>query len=439
MKKISLAFLILFLFSCKKEVYIVDERTPDWTEESHSNNVDPNYGIVLNQTKVNKIHIVFTAQEWQDMQKNLQEIRDNGYEDQPAYFPVDFHFNGKQWYEVGIRYKGNSSLKNVPDGKLPFKFNFDFFEDKYPEINNQRFYGFNKLAFGSGYLDESLMKDKTASDVFRSFGVPATRSSFYEVYIDKGDGEYQYFGSYTAHEIVEDTFLKNYFGSESGNCYKPDGWGASFGRLGFSLDVFYKKTNIESNDKSDIQKFYDVLHSTLRTSNPTQWKSNLEAVFDVDGFLKYLAVNNTIQNWDSYGRIAHNYYLYNDPKMGKFRWIIWDCNLAFDEGPAIFKSLTFEMNEVNNFLWPLIGYIKDDNAYKATYKSYVKDFYSTTFATSRMSSIISSQQSLLTPSAIKEEPGYTFLTGGVSGFNSAVTDLQNHCATRVTDARNYAP
>jgi len=444
MKKLrilSIVFLVLLAFSCRKEVFIPEEsdRPADWTRESHSNNVAPNYGIVFNQNKVNKIHIVFTAQEWSDMQSNLQEVRDNGYAEQPAYFPVDFYFNGKQWYEVGIRYKGNSTLKNVTIGKLPFKFNFDFFEDKFPEINNQRFYGFEQLVLGNGYLDESLMRDKTATDVFRNFGVPAARSAFYEIYVDKGDGNYQYFGSYIMHEVIEDTFLKNYFGSESGNCYKPDGWGASFGRFGFSLDPFNKRNNFESTDKSDIQGLYDALQSSLRISNPALWKANLEAIFDVDGFLKYLAVNNTIQNWDSYGRIAHNYYLYNDPKMGKFRWIVWDCNLAFDEGPAFFKSLTFEMNEVNNFLWPLIGYIKDDNAYKTIYKGYVKDFYTTSFAASRMSSIIANQQSLLTNSASNEETNYTFLTSGLNSFNSAVSDLQTHCANRVSDAQNYAP
>jgi len=47
------------------------------------------------------------------------------------------------------------------------------------------------------------------------------------------------------------------------------------------------------------------------------WRQNLESVFDVYGFLKYLAVNAVIQNWDTYGRMTHTYYLYDNPKKMK--------------------------------------------------------------------------------------------------------------------------
>ena len=440
MKK-TLVFGLLFvlLFSCKKEIFIENDsnRPEGWETESHSNNVEPNYDVVFNQAKVNKIHIVFTTQDWTDMQSDLATVKAGGYVVEPAYSPVDFYFNGVKWNHVGIRYKGNSSLKGAGNGKLPFKFNFDYFEDIYPEINNQRFYGFKKLAMGSGFKDESLMRDKTASDVFRDFGVPATRSAFYEVYIDKGDGEYQYFGSYTMNEVVEDTFLKNYFGTESGNCYKPDGSGATFRNNGFVASSFPNKTN-ETAGHNDIQDLFTALHSPTRLSNPTTWKSALEDVFDVDGFLKYLAVMNTIQNWDCYGNAPHNYYLYNDPIMGKLRWIVWDCNLSFSPGSGTRTSLSFEMNEVDA-RWPLIKFVIADAGYKATYKNYVKDFYTTTFTTSRMNSIISNQQNLLMNSAANEEPNYTFLTGGIGSFNAAVSDLTNHCVTRVLDAQNYAP
>ena len=80
--------VILFSYSCRKEVFVPKEddsnRPEDWTTETHSNNIDPNYGIVFNQTKVNKIHIVFTSQEWADMQSDLATVKSGGYKVEPA-------------------------------------------------------------------------------------------------------------------------------------------------------------------------------------------------------------------------------------------------------------------------------------------------------------------------------------------------------------------
>jgi spore coat protein CotH len=433
------------MYSCQKEIFVPSgSGLADWTTETHGL-VSPDYDIVFDQTKVNKIHIVFTSKEWSDMQADLADVTggssggpgEDFSEQTPLYFAADFYFNNKQWYQVGVRYKGNSSL-TAKTGKLPFRFDFDQFADDYPEITNQRFYGFKELSMSSAYLDLSLMREKSGSDLFRSFGVPAVRTSFYELYIDKGTGDYQYFGLYTMDEVVFDSFLLDYFGSATGNCYKPEGDGASFSTSGFNLDDFEKKTNTASSDKSDIQAMYNALHASTRTSNPEAWKAGLEAVFDVDGFLKYLAVNNTIQNWDTYGVMTHNYYLYNDPAMNKLRWIAWDNNEAFSSGSGNRKAVSFSMSEVGTG-WPLINYIIANADYQATYKSYVKSFVNSSFSASQMSGIYTTQKALLSTSAQNEESGYTFLTSGISSFNSAVNTLISHNTSRISAANAYAP
>lgn len=446
--------LVGFAYSCRKEIFIEEGNgLEDWTTETHSNNVAPNYDVVFEENKVHKIHIVFTAEEWAAMQADLTDITGGStgggpggggpgggggnFSDQtPLYFAADFYYEGKQWYNVGVRYKGNSSL-NSNTGKLPFRFKFDEFEDEYPEIKNQRFYGFKELSISSNYNDKSLMREKSASDLFRHFGVPAVRTAFYEIYIDKGTGSYQYFGLYTMCEVVFDSFLNDFFGSETGNCYKPDGDGAKFSTSGWNLADFEQKTN-EGSSRDDVTAMYNALHAATRTSDPAAWKSGLEATFDVDGFLKYLAVNNTIQNWDTYGKMTHNYYLYNDPTMGKLRWIVWDNNEAFSSGTGMKEALPFAMNTTTTD-WPLINYLINNSDYETQYKAYVKSFANSSFATSRMSGIYNSQQSLIMTSASNEETGYTFLTGGVGSFTSAVSTLISHNAARVAAANVYAP
>lgn len=70
------------------------------------------------------------------------------------------------------------------------------------------------------------MREKVSCDMFRDFGVPAPMTAFYEMWIDYGEGPV-YFDLYTAVEVVFETTLNKQFGSNSGNCYKPDGDGAA--------------------------------------------------------------------------------------------------------------------------------------------------------------------------------------------------------------------
>ncbi len=176
-----------------------------------------------------------------------------------------------------------------------------------------------------------MLREKVAGDVFRNAGLAGSHTAFYTVYVDYGDGPV-YFGVYTMVEEVDDTVLDTQFADDDGNLYKPEGTGASFAEGTFSEDVFVKKTNEDEADWSDILSLFAALHDDTRTTDPAAWRTNLEAVFDTDVFLKYLAVNTVIQNWDTYGRMTHNYYLYNDPDTGRLTWIPWDNNEALQEG-----------------------------------------------------------------------------------------------------------
>ena len=56
----------------------------------------------------------------------------------------------------------------------------------------------------------------------------------------------------------------------------------------------------------------------------------------MDVFLQWLAVNTVIDNWDAYGGMPHNYYLYSTAeRKGQLRWITWDHNFAFGAAPGM--------------------------------------------------------------------------------------------------------
>jgi spore coat protein H len=60
-------------------------------------------------------------------------------------------------------------------------------------------------------------------------------------------------------------------------------------------------------------------------------------VFNVDGFLRYMAVVVTLSEWDIYPYTGNNYYLFNNPSTGRFEWIPWDLAWGGDARHPLFE------------------------------------------------------------------------------------------------------
>ncbi len=444
-----ITIFLIALISCRDEGPDSENQTgvlelediPDWSQATHSNDVDPNYTNVFRQNEVLRIDIKIDPDNWMtmldDLQSNLSSTGNGGPGGGPAGFsdfdPVwvtsSVFFEGLEWYKVGIRFKGNSSLHSTYRSgiyKLSFKLDFDQFEDEYPIINNQRFYGFKQLNLKNNFEDASMMREKVGSDLFRSFRLVSSQASFCELYVDFGEGS-QYFGVYTLVEEVDDTVLDSQLGSDSGNLYKPDGDAASFAGGTFDESEMEKKNNEEEADYSDVQALYDVINSSIRNSDEEQWRQQLESIFDVDVFLKWLAANTAMQNWDTYGLMTHNYYLYNNPENNLLTWIPWDNNESLQDG-KMGGALSLSLNEVNQN-WPLIRYLLDVPEYKQKYEKNLESFVTTVFPSDQMVPLYESYYNLLKNYAYAEESGYSFLSGD-SDFDRAVEELMSHVQSR---------
>ncbi|WP_428654857.1 CotH kinase family protein [Runella sp.] len=458
--------------ACKdKTVEIVPgEANSDWTTESHSNAADPNYDVVFPQNQVNTLEITMTAADWTAIKTDMQTKSGTAFgggggnpgggniggnpggngaggldiiPGDPIYVATTMKFNGKIWNNVGLRLKGNSSLSSIWRAgiyKLPFRLKMDEYEDQHPEIQDQRFYGFKEVSMSPAFSDNSLIREKVVADIFRMGGVAAARTAFYKVYINFGDG-LKYCGVYTMVEIIDDTMIKDQFGEKKGNIYKPESTFQTFVQ-----SQFEKKNNETTPDYSDVQAFVAALNSTDRTTNAAQWRTNLEKTFNVDNYLKFLAINNTIVNWDTYGAMAHNYYLYNSP-ANKLTWIPWDHNMSMtntvgggnQQGVGGGRSaVSLAMTEVGTG-WPLIRYVAADPVYYAKYKTYIRTFADTVFTTAKMNELFDKYTSLITPyvnGTEKEVAPYTNLTNTAS-FTSALAALKQHVVTRNQDVNTF--
>lgn len=416
----------------------------DWTDLTHGNNVDPDYETIFPQNQVNTLEIVLGETNWQIIRTNMKNLF--GYNfgsivsppggmpvSEPEYVPVSVKFNGKEWYKVGFRLKGNSTLgTSWRQGiyKLPFRLNFDRFEDVYPQIKNQRLYGFKELSLSPGAKDQSLLREKAGADIFRMAGIPSAQTAFYKVYINFGDG-LMYCWVYTMVEVVDDTMIKNQFGHDTGNVYKPESTFSDF-----VIDEFEKKNNKVESNYDDVVSLINTLNSNLRTQNPAQWRADLEAVFHVDHFIKWLAINSTMENWDTYGRMAHNYYLYNHP-VHKLTWIPWDNNEALS--PPGISGLTIGLETVTHD-WPLIRFLMDDPVYAQRYQEHMQQFVTDVFTTSRINTMLDDYYNLISPYIIgplEAETGKYSQLLNHNAFIQAQITLKQHVAGRIQVATTY--
>jgi spore coat protein CotH len=248
-------------------------------------------------------------------------------------------------------------------------------------------------------------------------------------------------------EVIDDTMVEDQFGDGRGNVYKPEST-----LQGFVQTLFEKKNNATAADYSDVRAFVAALNSPTRTADAAAWRAGLEATFDVDHFLKRTAVNNAIVNWDAYGAMAHNYYLYNHPTR-KLVWIPWDHNMSMTGSPGVtaagggagrpaggMQGMSLTMNEVGPN-WPLLRHLADDPVYFARYKAHMKAFNETVFTPAAMGALIDRYSALVAPHAVGatgEQPGHTYLTNP-SAFTNGVAALRSHVQARRALVATFAP
>lgn len=325
------------------------------------------------------------------------------------YIPFSLYLNGTKWFKVGVKFKGNSTMEdgwNQGSLKLPLRMLFDKFNDVYQGIDNQRFYGFRLMTFASNALDPVQIREKLAYELMGNFGIPVPKTNFAEIYIDHGSG-LTYHGLYTMIEVIEDAMIIRCFNGTIGNCYKPYGPSATLQKGKLNGTDLNRKTNKWSNDYSDVANFVDILHDENRTSNPEAWHTKLEEVFDVDGFLKWLAANTVIHNWDAYGISDQNYYLYHNPQNDKIVFIPWDVSESFD-GRDMSEVHAIDQSNISNE-FPLIRFLIDDTYYYKIYKNHVKDFNENIFVPSAVNSRIDELFNLVQDKILNEKEGYTII------------------------------
>lgn len=221
---------------------------------------------------------------------------------------------------VGFRLRGNTSRLAE---KKSFKLSFNDF------VPGREFYGVDKMNLNGEHNDPSIIRSKLCWDLYEKIGMKASRASHIQVFIND-----TYYGLYISIEHIDDEFLQKHFSDDSGNLWKCH-YPARLDYLGddpelYKLEnngqrVYELKSNEEEDDYSQLARFIDLINNT-----PTvMMADSLEAVVDVKGILKYLAVNVLTGSWDDYWYGKNNFYIYHEPSEDRFYIIPFDYDNTF--------------------------------------------------------------------------------------------------------------
>ena len=275
---------------------------------------NPDTGYLFDDTVVPRIDIFINEEDLSTI-LDINNLQSNDEYEADFYFSKDGQID--TMLNVGFRLRGNTSRNAA---KKSFKVSFNAFE------KGRKFYGVEKMNLNGEHNDPTILRSKICWDLFNMVNVPASRSSHVALYIND-----EYRGLYIHVEHVDEEFLQKRFYQAHGNLYKclwpadlhykgnnPDNYKfMSGGRRTYDL-----KTNKEEDDYSDLAHFIDILNNTPTGELPCE----LEKVFDVDNYLKVIAIDELTSNWDGPIVNKNNFYLYFNPGDQRFSYIPYDLD-----------------------------------------------------------------------------------------------------------------
>ena len=351
---------------------------------------NPGYGSVFAQGEVSRIDIAMDAGELAEMYASNSSA---------TTYRADVAFANARRADtlrgVGIRLRGNTSLRAA---KKNLKLDLN-------EYGNLSLAKLEKLNLNGEKNDPTLLRSRLTLELYRAAGVLASRAAHVEVYIN-GD----YYGLYLNVEHVDEEFIERRFDGAVGNLYKclypatleyrgPRGEDYQYEEYG--RRVYDLRTNRDADDYADLARLMTVLHETPAT----EFECGIEAVFDVDAFLRVQAIDALTGNWDGYAYNVNNFYLYHDPATERFTYLPYDLDNTWGIDWVRRDWGTRDVNDWarRNVPRPLYERILAVQRYRDRYNFYLADYLERFFTTEHLGERIATLRALTAP-AVRRDP-----------------------------------
>ncbi len=261
-----------------------------------------------------------------DWEKELADFKNTDVE-VPAKVTVD----GKTYRDVGVHFRGMSSFGMVGEGrKRSLNLSFDFAD------GDQQIAGYRTLNLLNSHEDPTFLRLVLFNQIARDY-LPAPKANFARVVIN---GES--WGLYVSAQQFNRDFVKEWYGTTKGARWKVPGSPGARGSLAYlGEDAEQYKRIYEIKTKDDAKSWTDLIHlcKVLNETPADKLEEALAPILDVDGALKFLALDIALINNDGYWIRTSDYSIYEDEK-GRFHILPSDANetFAMPGGPGFGRS-----------------------------------------------------------------------------------------------------
>ncbi|MFT5821436.1 MAG: hypothetical protein ACI8ZM_002689 [Crocinitomix sp.] len=362
---------------------------------------------MFDESFLHEIRITFEQEEyWDSLEYYYEQLYEFGAP--KKYMLASIEIDGTTIDSVGVREKGNVSCWGSGGVKEPFKIDFNEF------VSGTKYDGLKKLNLHNGWNDPTIMRDAVSYRFMRSAGIAAPRTSYAKVYLNN-----IYWGLYLVVEQVDDRFLKNWFENSNGNLFKCIDntsllWQGS-NMLNY-LDEFELKTNEE------IDNWDDFIHLVDKVNDLSEFEDSISTALQMNNYLRVLAADVLLYNWDSYYDNGRNFYIYYDSTAGAFQWIPWDYSLSFSPSET---NIVLHSDDWVGLPKPLVINVMDNEVYREQYFNHLCVLNENYFTLENLETYIDETHDLIVD-AIDEDTNKFFSTPIFSAnltFNLSIVDV----------------
>lgn len=237
----------------------------------------------------------------------------------PAKLTVD----GKSYGEVGVGFRGASSYFMVGAGrKRSLNISIDYAAPK------QTLYGHRTLNLLNSNTDPSFLHSVLYLHIAKEMKIPAPRANHVRVVIN---GES--WGVYVNAEQFGKEMLAEHFPSTKGARWKAPGspqGRAGLEYLGEDIEAYKRRFEMKSGGEKDWKALVRLC-KTLNETPVEDLEAALSPMLDIDGTLRFLALDNALVNNDGYWTRASDYNIFLD-EAGVFHIIPHDANETMQSG-----------------------------------------------------------------------------------------------------------